>query len=67
MSNSVAGEAKIIGTIFACLVKALSNNKLMLKNLDYSNEAVVDYCICQVEKTLRDMESTNILGRILSI
>jgi hypothetical protein len=63
LSNSVAGEAKEVGAIFAFLIWSLSNNKPMLKNFDYSNEALVDYCICHVRQYLSDIESMNLLGK----
>ena len=61
LSNSVAGEAKMIGTIFACLATALSYQKSTLKHASYSNEKIIENCIIFVERNLRALESNNIL------
>ncbi len=55
LSNSVAGEAKTIGLLFAYLVWIISKNKSIIKNFDYSDKALVDHCICDIEQSMKEM------------
>jgi len=58
LSNSVSGEAKIIGSIFSCLsfcLHELVKSSKNLLELSSSTERLIDACMKTIEKTLKTL------------